>query len=270
MATCVVRIGSFSTFSLLLALLVVNPASTFSQGQPFPVPTSAGVIGVKDPTALAEVLAFTRATGAANWRSLQGTGTLSYQDGETHDASLYLFGSEYSRLDVEMGSGTRSVRLNASAGSFKNESEERNFLLPTTSRVGLVAFPKVWTDVVNSSLVSLYDHGVYTGAGQALRRITIEYQVTLSSYSPGDPTVATDLYFDPSTHALLFSVDSVRFASSAGQSFLQVMSYGGYHAFNGVVVPTSLTQTLNGQPQWALQLSQVTVNSNLSLSTFSF
>ena len=270
-ATCVVRIGSFTNFSLLLlALLVANPTSTFSQDQAFPFPTKAGVIGVKDPTALAEVVAFTRAAGAANWMNLQGTGTLSYQDGEAHDASLYLLGSEYSRLDIEIGSGTRSVRLNACAGSFQDESEERSFLLPMTSRAGIVAYPKVWTDAVNSNLVSLYDRGLYTGTGQALRRITIEYQLTPGAYRPGDPTVATDLYFDPSTHALLFSVDSVQFAGSAGQPFLQVMAYGGYQAFNGLLIPTSLQQTLNGQPQWALQLNQVTINTNLSPSTFSF
>jgi hypothetical protein len=265
------RIRSVTRISfLLLALLAVTPASTFAQDQAFPLPATTGVLGVKDATALAELVAFTRAAGAYGWRDLQGTGTLSYQDGETHNASLYLLGPQYSRLDIEMESGLRSVRLNTSAGAFQNEFGEHSSLLPVTSRAGIVAFPKVWTDALDSHFVSLYDRGLYTGTGQALHRITIEYQLTPGGYNRGDPTVATDLYFDPSTHALLFSVDSVQFANSADQPFLQVMAYGVYQAFNGFLVPTSLVQTLNGQPQWALQLNQVTINTNLSLSTFSF
>jgi predicted site-specific integrase-resolvase len=50
----------------------------------------------------------------------------------------------------------------------------------------------------------------------------------------------------------------------------RVTSYGNYHSFEGVSVPTTIKQALNGQEQWTLQLSQVTINTNSPTSTFSF
>lgn len=253
-----------------LILLCMNSTPVFSQTQGFPTPMANGSLGAKDPNALAEVESFIQVTGGSAWQDLVGTGTLSYQDGQSHPATLYLQGSGSSRLDIDMGSGSRSVRLIASAGTFQDESAGQHPLLPNTSRIGIVAFPRVWTDAATSPLVSLFDHGLYAGTGQPLHRVTVEYQLNPGSYAVGDPTVATDLYFDPNTHLLLFSVDSVRFANAQQQVFLQSIAYGAYQTVNGVSVPTSLIQTLNDQPQWALQLSQITLNSHPTPDTFSF
>jgi len=254
----------------LLMLFGVSWTPALSQTQGFPIPPVTGSLGAKDANALAEVQSFVQVTGAVGWQDLVGTGTLSYQDGEVHAASIYLQGSARSRLDIDMGSGSRSVRLNASSGAFEDESGNLSSLLPATSRAGIVAFPRLWIDASSSPLVSLSDQGLYTGTGQSLHRITVEYQLNPGTYSAGDPTVATDLYFDPSTHLLLFSVDSVQFVNAQGQSFLQTMQYGAYQSFNGVSIPTSLTQTLNDQPQWAMQVTQLTLNSHPTPDTFSF
>jgi hypothetical protein len=258
------------TSTITVLLFTAVPAFAPCQEATFPLPSVTGKLGHKDAGAVAEVAAHLRAVAASGWHDLEGTGTLTYDDGDAHSASLYLMGSAYTRLDVVMDSETRSVRLQSSFGSFMGDSGEQSSLLPKTSRTGIVAFSRLWTDALGSALPSLFDQGLYTGSGTSLHRITIEYPLNPGGYSSGDPTVATDLYFDPSTHLLLFSVDDVAFSNSSGQRFLRVTSYGDYQPFSGIQFPTQIQQTLNGQLQWSLQLSQITVNTNPPVTTFSF
>jgi hypothetical protein len=128
----------------------------------------------------------------------------------------------------------------------------------------------VWTDAATSLQVSLFDQGLFTRTGQNLHRITMEYPLYPTSQGLNTDTVSTDLYIDPNTHLLLYSVDLVRFNSSPGQSFSRITSYGGYKSFSGIAVPTALQQTLNGQLQWSLQLRQIAINTNPPADTFSF
>ena len=255
---------------LLLALFAGASQHIWGQEQTFPSPSTTDILGAKDAGAISEVTAHLQAVAVSAWEDLEATGTLTFPAGDTHSAELYLLGSESSRLDITMDSGTRSVRLRAAQGKFQNESGDQSFLLPKTSRTGLVAFPLLWANPIKSPYVSLIDRGVHVANGRTLHRITLEYPVAPGRFNQGDPTVATDLYFDPSSHFLLFSVDAQVFANSPGQTFLRVISYAGYRQFNGIFVPTTIGQTLNGQQQWNLQLSQVTVNSNPPLNTFSF
>jgi hypothetical protein len=83
-------------------------------------------------------------------------------------------------------------------------------------------------------------------------------------------TAATDLYFDSNTHLLAHSVDAVTFSGPMRQTFNRASTYADYQQFSGVQVPTTIKQYLNGQLQWTLQLTQVTVNPALTTDTFSF
>jgi len=258
-------------FALVLwGLLVVAPVSVSAQDQNFPLPSTTGTLGHKDAAALAEIKAHLLAVSATGWQGLEGTGTLTYPDGDVHSALLYLRGSKRSRLDITMASGTRSLRVSGFAGRFQDEKGIFGVLPPATSSAGIVAFPRIWTDAAVSPNVSLYDQKFYAGTGQSLHRITIEYPIDAeggSSFSKR--TAATDLYFDPNTHLLLFSVDSFS-VSSMRRQLTRVTSYGNYQSFEGVSVPTTIKQALNGQEQWTLQLSQVTISTNSPTSTFSF
>lgn len=258
-------------FALALwGILMLLPFSVLAQGQNFPLPSTTGKLGNKDAGALAEIKAYLQAVSATGWQSLEGTGTLTFQDGNVHSAILYLKGAKYSRLDITMDSGTRSLRVSGFAARFQDEKGNSGTLTPTTSSAGIVAFPRLWTEAAVSAKISLYDQKVYAGTGQNLHRITIEYPLDDqegSSFSKR--TAATDLYFDPSTHLLLFSVDSFS-VSTMRQRLTRVTSYANYQPFEGVSVPATIKQILNGQDQWTLQLSQVTMNPNSPASTFLF
>lgn len=238
----------------------------------FPTPSTTGTFGVKSAGALNEVVAHIQAVSANGWQDLEGQGTMTFPAGDTHQASLYLLRSAYTRLDVVMDSGTRSLRVQNYSGKHLDENGNQGSLPLATASTGVVAFSRVWSDAVSSPRVSLFDQGLYTGTGQNLHRITMEYQCGGSSQSGAaalTTDIATDLYFDPNTHLLLFSVDNVQFMNSA-VNFSRVTSYSAYQQFNGTLVPTLLSQTMNGQSVWTLQLNQITINTNPPTSTFSF
>lgn len=254
---------------LAIATLVVDYAK--AQEPSFPSPVATAVLGKRDAGALAEINAHILAVGAGGWHSLEATGTLTYPDGSSHEASLFLAGSRLQRLDIEMDSGTRSIRIRGFAGRYQDERGNQGSLPPVTSSAGIVAFPRIWVDAAASSKISLHDQHLYTGTGSSLHRITIEYPLEWPTRSHlGNQTAATDLYFDPSTHLLDYSVDAVTFNGSTRQSFQRVTSYQQYRQFSGINIPTIIKQYLNGQLQWTLDLNQVTINSNPETSSFSF
>lgn len=256
-----------------LLMLVPGTACTQEQSVPeLPAPTTTGVLGKKDAGALTEVTAHLLAVSATGWQGLEATGTLTYPTGGTHTATLYLMGSTNSRLDIEMGSGMRSLRQSGVAGRFEDEKGNWGSLPPATAGAGIVAFPRIWVDAATSSRISLYDHGASAYNGQNLHRITIEYPIVIGTGGglSNRRTAATDLYFDPNTHSLVYSVDAVTFNGPSRQTFRRETSYEDYQQFSGIKVPTTIKQYLNRQFQWTLQLSQVTINPAPAANTFAF
>lgn len=256
---------------ILCGLLTLEPCSAFTQEQRFPLPSTTGVVGKKDSGAVAEIRAHLLAVSSADWHSLQATGTLTYPEGDTHAATLYLMGATYSRLDIEMGAGMRSLRVQGTAGRFQDERGNQGTLPPGTSCAGIIAFPRVWTNAAASSRLSLRDQSNYSEAGKSFHRVTMEYPIeSAAGGGLGNGTAATDLYFDLNTHLLAHSVDAVTFSGSMRQTFNRATAYADYKEFSGVEVPTTIKQYLNGQLQWTLQLNQITVNPALTTDTFSF
>lgn len=256
---------------ILLSFLAIAPAFTPAQEQSFPFPSTTGTLGKKDAGALTEIKAHLMAASAAGWQDLQATGTLTYPDGDTYSATLYLMGAKHARLDIEMAAGTRSVRISGFAGQYQDEEGNQGSLPPATSSAGIVAFPRIWADGATSARISLYDQNTYASDGQSFHRITMEYPLESTGGDRlGSRTAATDLYFDPNSHLLAYSVDAVTFNGGTGHIFSRVTSYADYQQFNGIKVPATIKQYLNGQLQWTLRFSQVTVNTAPPAITFSF
>ena len=87
----------------------------------------------------------------------------------------------------------------------------------------------------------------------------------------GNPlTTVTDLYFNPQTHFLMKSANSVLGTRPSPEQMVQVITYEGYRAINGMQVASRYRQTLNGQILWTLQLNQIQLNQGLPQSDFHF
>lgn len=253
---------------LFLIFVLPSAALMHAQGQQFPQPPVTGTLGNKDVGALTEIAAYLQACSPTSWHDIRGTGTLTFPSGDISPAQLFLTSAMESRLDIQMSSGTRSLRVNSSSGRFLDEKGNQGSLLPETLSKGIVAFPRIWAEAINSSRITFHDQGVFTGTGQSLHRITMEYP--FAHASGFDATVATDLYFDPTTHFLVISVDDLRFQESPNRLFLRVTYYSNYQQLGGIPFPATIQQTLDGQQQWTLQISQLSINTNPPESTFSF
>lgn len=135
---------------------------------------------------------------------------------------------------------------------------------------GVLALPRIWADAITGARISLFDGGTYPVLGKSLHRISIEYPLQSGDPTSPTPSVATDLYLDPTTHLLMYSVDVVMFSEAHNQTFTRIISYSSYQVLSGIVVPTSIQQSINGQLQWTLAIAQLTLNTNPPASTFSF
>ncbi len=236
----------------------------------FPSPVRSGIIGQKDASAEQEINNFLHSGSTRAWHDLEASGSLEFPAGDSHSSTLYLLGTDFSRLDISMDSATRSIRSHGARGSFQNEKGDEESLLPITARSGVVVLPLLWSDPLRSQYLSIRDDGLTKIGDRALHRITLEYPLNVGIHENGNPTTGTDLYFDPATHDLIYSVDTQFFPNAGKQPFQRVTSYAGYQSFDGLVMPTNIQQFLGGQPLWSFQVTQATVNSNIPVNTFVF
>jgi hypothetical protein len=243
------------------------------------IPSATGVFGHVDSAASAEIIAHIKAVGAPTWHDMSATGKITYPDGdraEIDDATLSILNSDSYRLDVKTPQGTRSTRLLGGFGAIQESDGTKDFLLPSTAAQGLAAFPQLRVATFPTNQTSIYDKGTLTVDGKALHRLAVERplgSVAVGDYSPTrkhtPPDILTDLYFDPTSHLLSKSVASIRLSGSRSE-FVQCVTYDDYQQIDNSLIPLRLTQSLNGQVQWVLQLDHVELNTGLKQADFHF
>lgn len=248
--------------------MVLTLPECFAQG--FPSPTGGYRLGYRDASGEEEIGAYLQASSAADWRDLRASGNITYSGGETYSTEVYLLGANYSRMDVMLADGTRSIRMNRSAGRLE-DTERGGVDLPHTNvSAGLFAFPRVWTEARSPSRVAVVDRGQYSVAGVILHRVTMEYAPEPLAQSRNLSTYAMDLYFSTTTHLLTYSVDTISSSGLAPQPMLRINEYDDYQRINGLLIPMRITQTVDGQLSWDLRFSEIETNTSLSTSIFEF
>lgn len=256
-------------------------------------PHTTGLLGRIDPTALQAVNEYRAIINAPSWQGMQGAGSLTYPAATTNSATLMVLGGTRYRLDTETQQGLRSLRISGGYGVDQDEKGKQSFLQASTAAAGLMAFPRLLSSSFpNVAISSLVDQGMVSVNGRQFQRITLEVPAagmvlnplnsstggSASSSSPQNQPnsiqkqqdIATDLYFDPSTHLLIKSVDAVLVVGTGSEKYIRAMTYGDYRQVNGSMIPFLYRLTLNGQPEWQLQLNQVEVNTSLTESQFQF
>lgn len=248
-----------SGFSVLIfvSLLMGIPKALSQSGPPLtdtPVPTAIGKVGQPDAGALSEVLEHIRAVGAAPWTEMEGKGQITYGgDSATNEATLIIVGNSRFRLDAQTSTGTSSIRINGRSGKIREADGHTFPLLPETAASGLFQFQTLRLADFPDASTSLSDRGLATIRKVSLHRITVERRL----FPAQKKSVVTDFYFDPQTHLLVKSVNSIRVDGTGNNAFLRVITYEDYRRVDGVMIPFRFTQTLDGQKQWTLQLSDV-------------
>ncbi len=234
------------------------------------VPTATGIIGRADPSALQEINAYLAATNTTNCPAMQGTGTIQYPG--THEGTLpatlaFQSGTE-SRLDIVTPQGTRSTRIVGSSGVIRYENGSRQQLSPESATTGIVQLSALPCVLMAQGPASYIDRGI--ASTNRFHRLTLETPLAPEARTPAHATSVIDFYSDPTTHLLLKTVTLIRIPGARNQDFIRTISYSNYQKVDGVLVPFTYQESLNGEPIWSLQLTQVQLNTQNADSYFRF
>jgi len=238
------------------------------------VPKAVLPLSRKDAAALQEIIDFLKATNGTNWSGMQASGTLTSPSGDSEaqsPATLTIQNGDAFRLDVNAPEGQRSIRIQGSYGQILESDGVKHSLPVVTARGGLFAFSRLMAATFPGAQTSILDQGTLSIDGKALHRITIE-EPAFSGGTPAsaDQVSAVDLYFDSATHLLIKSVASVQIDSADRARYVQAVTYGDYRKVDNVLLPFAYHKTLNGQRQWALQLTDIQLKSSVNTSYFHF
>lgn len=259
------------TLGCALALAQSSSPAVFDKDVPSPTITEP--FGQWDAAALNEIVDHLKVVGTSPWSGFQGTGQILYgvEDPTTYSATLSILGGTGFRLDGQTARGELSTRINGGHGKIQEGDGHLYPLLPNTAQSGIVQFELPRLANFPNPGTSLLDRGLVVIDGRSLHRIT--YETTTADASEvvrKKNAVITDFYFDPTSHLLIKSANSIRIDGAGSADFLRVISYDDYRSVQGSMVPFRFTQTLNGQKQWTLQLTTVQLDPTLETSSFEF
>ncbi len=243
----------------------------FDKGVAFPSKT--GILGQRDGTALSEIVEHLKVVGASSWTGMQGTGQITYgsEDSTAYSATLSILGTTGSRLDGQTSKGQLSIRINGRYGKIQEADGRLYPIVADTAASGIFQFELPRLADFPDSTASLLDRGSCSVDGRAFHRLTYEFPTTgIKATTHKRDTVATDLYFDPTTHLLVKSANSIHIDGARNTDFLRVITYDDYRKVGDSMIPFRFTQTLDGQKQWTLQLSEVQLNPALKTTFFEF
>jgi hypothetical protein len=241
-----------------------------------PIPIASHVIATVDPAAAQVIAAHFQAIGATPWTGMQAQGTLAYSgvEGSSLNAELLISGMDKFRLNVSSPNGTQSTIIRGHHGVSKAADGSVHGMLSSTALLGLVQFHFLRRASFANSPLALLDRGVIEIDGAQLHRISIVVPpIRGVADTPISKRVALqtiDFYFDPKTYLLIKTVSVVRLQGQGTQNFLRVITYSDYRQADNTLIPFRMEESLNGEPQWVLQLAQVQLTSAISLNDFDF
>jgi len=273
-----VRSDRFVYCFVFYSAFVIPLLNSQSSTQPVDFASSrpTGTIGRIDPVASQEIASHrAKVASSAPWTGMQGSGQIQYGNvQDVYQATVTIFGTTKFRLDAQAPKGNMSIRIDDTYGMLQ-EADGRTFpLVPETAGTGLFQFelPRVpeFPDKA-SCACSLIDHGMVTYNGQSFHQITYEFSLNQDYVEGQTPeTVTTDLFFDVTTKLLSKSSNLIRIDGAGNHEFQRVISYDDYRPVGDSLVPFQYTQTLNGQKQWTLKLSDVQLNPGVPSNYFAF
>lgn len=256
----------------------INTQPTGNSDQGIQLPQAAIWSPRVDGGAIIEITAYRSAIGLTAWEDMMGTGELnSTGSGLTgsngsEQATLWIRNNDECRLDLQKQKGTTSMRIDGLYGAIQHEDGHRKAMDARDAVGELLAFPALMQATFPPAYIMLIDQGMVTVDGATLHRITMERLWPSGAVDAKGAlrTRVTDLYFNPQTHQLMKSSLSIYGTRPEPNQMLQVISYGNYSSVNGMLIPHSFRETLNGQVLWTLQLNEVRVNQGLQASDFHF
>jgi hypothetical protein len=239
-----------------------------AQDSDLPVPPTSVKVGRKDASALAALAEYISQLSLASVTGIQATGTLTDQFSSS-PATLTYDNQGSLRLDISRSQGQTSIRMQGGYGAILGPAGSKHTLTAATASGEWLPSPLLLLFKYNDGQTTVIDQGIVNTSTGALHRITLGFPA-LTPSSPAQPTTVIDVYVNPSTNLVTKTASEIRLDTRDRASYLQVVTYGSYKSQAGSLLPFTYAVTLNGQPQWTLQLDSVSLNPSLTASYFRF
>lgn len=209
---------------------------------------------VSDSTAIQRVIDFVKLSGVSGWKGLTAEGTIKYASGSEYPAHLAVLGMDHYRLDIDRAEGKQSTVVTGVTGMFLPAQGKPAATSSDINALGLIAFVRLLSSQYPNAKSIWTDQGLTTIGGKVLSRVTLDDPATDAT---GNPWKTEELFFDPGTGRLVMSTAVVHLNSSDPALYMLATSYDDYRTVNGITLPYSYTQSLNGQTSWALSLTTI-------------
>jgi hypothetical protein len=238
------------------------------QDSDLPSPPVSVIVGRKDTSALAALTKYVSQLSLTSITGVQATGTFTDQFSSS-PATLTYDNQGSVRLDVSTNKGQTSIRMQGGYGAILGASGSKHTLTSETASGGWLPSPLLLLLKYNDAQTTVVDQGLVNTSNGALYRITLAFPALSPSASTQQTTII-DVYLNPSTNLVTKTVSAIRLDTRDRASYLQVVTFSGYRLQSGSLLPFSYSVSLNGQPQWTLQLDNVSLNPSLTPSYFRF
>ena len=229
--------------------------------------------GTIDPAALTVMAKHLNAIHADIWSNLQANGSIQLGDSAAAalPATLTISGSDNTQLLIQnSGKGLKSLTADGSSVTATFADGTSTSYPDLIGGLGFLQFQWLRGTDLSSRLLGLKDAGTVAVQGKDLRKIELLFSpknAAVLAKNAADATVQADFYFDPTTFLLDRVATPIRLPGSIN-TLLQVTEYGSYQTASGTLVPFSIKQSIDGQPQWILTLTAASRPATLSASQF--
>lgn len=176
------------------------------------------------------------------------------------------------RLDESLPSGTGSWVASKAEGSEKTADGTISDLVWANQfkRLSLTFPLALIASAVNNASIQVTYNGQTSYQGHSAYDVRIQ-QILPSVVDPqgtSSARLAQDFLIDSSTFVILGMRDQLYGEISNQAPLAHEIQFSNYQSENGVQVPFGVSEFINGQHTWTLQLSSITFNAGLTSSDF--
>jgi hypothetical protein len=233
----------------------------------------------RDPQALVILKQVLKASGGDGAlgaiHDLIGSGTITYfWAGEEVQGSVTVKGrgTGQFRVDALLPEGVRTWIANNGSGSLREANGRMSPIAPHYAvNLGSFTFPALHLlaalqdnskSISYLGLITYHERQTYVIRVQQVVGPDIDPSGTLSRLT------TKDFYIDENTLQIVSTRDQVHSKDSPGYGHPHDILFSDYRSVNGLLVPFSVTDTIEGNRTFAIQLEQINFNANLTDTDF--
>lgn len=253
-------------YAMAVLLCLVTPFACSAQSSP---------ASNRDPQAIMLLTQALSTAGGSVLDSLhdfQGTGTITYYwAGQQVKGSATVRGKGPGqfRLDAALPSGERSWTVNNGLGSLRNPDGSVSEI-PYHNAVNLggltVPFTRVSATMHDAALSVSYV-GLQQVEGQQFHDIKVQKRLTPEASSREE---SADIFLDPKTFAIVGIQDKTHPRQTMTVDIPHAVYFSDFRTVQGALVPFSVSEYVNNQRVWSLQLDNLEFNTGLTDADFQF